>query len=84
MNRAGIRAQIGTTYIGNRLNQQALGGPTNRLGGYFSTDIRVSWQQNLHLNYFLQVSDLFDRGPSFFGGFPTSGRSVLGGIDFRF
>lgn len=83
VNRAGIRARLGVTYIGRRLDVQAPDDRGRHLGGFFSTDFRVSWQQNLHVNYFVQLDDLFDRGASFYGGYPAGGRSFLVGIDLR-
>ncbi len=83
VNRAGIRLGLGLTYIGPRRDALFPDDAGRRLGGYLSTDARLQWQQNLHLNYFVQVSDLFNRSASFYSGYPNSGRTILAGIDFR-
>jgi hypothetical protein len=84
VHRSGVRAQLALTYQGPRPGGQSAFGRQEDLAGYVQTDVRISWQQNLHLNYFLQVSDLFDRGDAFFHAYPGAGRSIWGGVDVRF
>jgi outer membrane receptor protein involved in Fe transport len=82
--RRGIRSFAAVNYIGSRVHQEFIGGPVQSLSGYLSVDFRVSWQENLHRNYFIQVTDLFDRGAANYRGYPSAGRTLVGGIEFRF
>src|SRR5262249_29173217 len=84
VNRAGIRAGLAATYVGRRRDVQFVGDPGRQLGGYTAIELRLRWQQAPRVNYFVQVTDLFDRSPAFYAGFPSAGRIILAGVDFRF
>jgi outer membrane cobalamin receptor len=84
MDRRGIRSFLALNYVGRRPHRAFLAGPERRLGGYLTLDLRVSWQENLHRNYFIQVNDLLDGGPAFYRGYHTAGRTLFGGMEFRF
>lgn len=84
VNKSGIRAYFSVNYIGSRVDQPFFGGPQDRLGSFVTADFRISWQENIHRAYFIQVTDLFDRGPDFYRGYGTAGRTLIGGVEFRF
>ncbi|MBI3911916.1 MAG: TonB-dependent receptor, partial [Armatimonadetes bacterium] len=80
----GIRSFLTLNYTGSRRHIDFAGGPGRRLGGYVTVDVRAELQLDVRRNLFIEVRDLLDRGPSFYRGFPSNGRTILGGIDHRF
>ena len=84
LDRRGIRAYLALNHVGTREHRDFPDGPERQLGSYLTADLRVSWQQDLHRNYFLQVNDLFDRSPDFYRNYHTAGRTLFGGVEFRF
>jgi tetratricopeptide (TPR) repeat protein len=84
LDRRGIRAFLALSHVGSREHRDFPDGPERQLGSYLTVDLRVSWQQDLHRNYFLQVNDLFDRSPDFYRNYHTAGRTLFGGVEFRF
>ena len=80
----GVRGALTLHYVGRRNHIDFVGGPTTRLGGFVTLDFRVELQLDLRNNLFLEVRDLFDRGPAFYSGYPSNGRTLLGGVDRRF
>jgi tetratricopeptide (TPR) repeat protein len=84
LDRHGIRTYLAVNYVGSRVHRDFVTGPEFRLGSYVTADFRISWQENLHRSWFIQVSDLFDRGADFYRHYHTAGRTLVGGLEFRF
>ena len=79
----GIRGFVRVNQIGSRRHIGFVGSPGRTLGSYTTVDVRLDWQMDIKRNFFIEVRDLFDGGPSYFGGFPGNGRTIIGGIDVR-
>ena len=47
-------------------------------------DLRIARQLNLHQNLFLQINNLLDRKYTVYESYPQAGRSVVGGVEYRF
>jgi tetratricopeptide (TPR) repeat protein len=77
---SGWRAMLNTTWVGSRY---ADSDNTRKLGGFFLADLRVSKQIGLRQNLFLQINNLFNRSYQRYEGYPEAGRTVLGGVEWR-
>jgi hypothetical protein len=83
VDRNGIRASLGGTYVGRRRHVDFAGGPGRRVGSHILLDLRLEWQMDVKNNFFIEIRDLLDRRPGFFHDYPANGRTILGGIERR-
>jgi Flp pilus assembly protein TadD len=81
LDRAGWRCFAALTYVGRRF---ADGANTRKLSGFGVVDLRIARQLNLHQNLFLQINNVLDRKYTVYEGYPEAGRSVVGGVEYRF
>ena len=54
------------------------------LGSYGALNAHLAKQFNIHTKMFVDVADLFDRRPASWQGYPTAGRRVKVGLNYRF
>jgi hypothetical protein len=78
---SGLRLGVDGTWVGQRYHD-----PQNAetVGGYPLVSLRAQYQRDLHLNVFMTVNNVLDRGYDTFAGFPADGLSVSGGATWRF
>jgi tetratricopeptide (TPR) repeat protein len=87
LNRAGWRGFLALTQEGPRvtLDTRSLDPDARRrLAGSTLVDLRIARQLDTLHSLFVQVSNLLDRDRAPFEGYPASGRTILGGIEYRF
>jgi Flp pilus assembly protein TadD len=80
LDRSGWRGMLNTTWVGSRYADSE---NTRKLGGFFLADLRVSKQIGLRQNLFLQINNLLDQSYQRYEGYPGAGRTVLGGVEWR-
>ncbi len=91
--------QYTVPYIGTRLDMNAillseiynqLPTPTTptqaiqRVGGYFTADMRITQTFLKHYEAYLAINNIFDRNYEEQYGFPGKGRNIFGGVTARF
>lgn len=79
--RSGLRARANWLRVGNRYGDIA---NAAKLGSYDVVDLWAAYQVDLQTDVFLTVDDVFDEGAAFWQGYPSRGRTVRGGVEFRF
>jgi tetratricopeptide (TPR) repeat protein len=81
LDRAGWRGALGATWIGSRYVDSE---NSRRLGGFFLLDLRLSRQIGLRQNLYVQVNNLLGRRYQRYEGYPEAGRTISGGVEWRF
>jgi outer membrane receptor protein involved in Fe transport len=81
LDRAGWRGFLALTYVGRRFGDAA---NQKRLGGVGVLDLRIARQLDLRRALFVQINNLLDRSYESYIGYPQPGRSIQGGVEYRF
>ncbi len=77
----GLTVGLDASWVGSRYHNAQ---NWQSVGGYALANLRVQYQRTMQENYFLQVGNLLGHPYDTFLGFPQPGRSVSGGVVYRF
>ena len=80
LDRAGWRVGLEGIWVGERPHDPA---GTIVVPDYFVVNLNARYQRNLHETYFIQVRNLTDEGYQTWLGFPQSGITIYGGVQYR-
>jgi superkiller protein 3 len=81
LDKTGWQGAFGATWVGSRY---ADGENSRQLGGFFLMDLRVAKQIGLRQSLYVQVNNLLNRSYERYEGYPEAGRTISGGVEFRF
>jgi tetratricopeptide (TPR) repeat protein len=78
---SGLRASARWRYIGSRYADLT---NATKAGAYDVLDLAAACQMNLHTDLFLGVDNVLDETAGFYPGYPSRGRWIHGGVEYRF
>jgi tetratricopeptide (TPR) repeat protein len=81
LDRSGWRAGLDTTWVGSRFADRE---NSRRMGSFVVVDLRLEKQLTLRNSLFIQINNLFNRSYTRYDGYPEAGRTVIGGLNWRF
>jgi len=77
---SGWRVGLDCIWVGDRFHDPA---NTQTVSSYHLVNLRAQYQRNLHENYFVGIRNLTDESYQTYLGFPQSGVTVYGGVEYR-
>lgn len=77
----GWRGSLVLNHVGRRYADQT---ETTRLGSFSTWDLLLARQQSLHTDLFLSVENLFDQENGYWQSYPSAGRKLRAGVEYRF
>jgi len=77
----GLQIGLETVWVGRRFADPQNSQP---VGSYPLVNLRMRYLRNLHLSYFVDLTNLTDRNYQTFAGFPQPGRAVFAGVGYRY
>ncbi len=78
---SGLRVGLEAVAVGSSFGDAE---NSRTVGSYSLLNLRVQFQQNLHRNYFVTVTNLTGTDYQTFAGFPQPGRAVIAGLEYRY
>ena len=80
LSQSGLRGSLIWQYTGKRYADLAQAVP---LGGFSQVNLRADWQENLHVDWFATVNNLFNEDYAFYQYYPAAGLKTQVGVDYR-
>jgi tetratricopeptide (TPR) repeat protein len=81
LDRSGWRAGLDTTWVGSRFADSE---NTRRVSSFLLVGLRLEKQLTLRNSLFIQINNLFNRSYARYEGYPEAGRTIIGGLGWRF